>query len=96
MKKNKKKTKISKYEKFIFAFTFVLAVFSPVLSVYAKSTLSKVNYEVEAKKEEIAEQTKSNESLQMKINELASLENLEAIAKELGLSYTGNSVKTVE
>lgn len=96
MKKTKKKLKIGKYEKFLFALTFVLVVFSPVLSVFAKSTLSKVNYEVEAKKEEIALQTKSNQSLQMKINELASLENLEAIAKELGLSYTSNSVKTVE
>ena len=96
MKKNNKKVKMSKYEKFIFAFTFVLVVFSPVLSVYAKSTLSKINYEVEEKKEQIKEQTKSNESLQMKINELASLENLEKVAKELGLSYTGNSVKNVE
>ena len=96
MKKNKKKVKISNYEKFLFAFTFVLLVFFPVLSVYAKSTLSKVNYEVEEKKEQIAIQSKSNQSLQMKINELASLENLEAVAKELGLTYSSSSVKTIE
>lgn len=96
MKKSKKKVKMCGYEKFLYVLTFVLVVFFPVLSVYAKSTLSKVNYEVEEKKEQIAIQTKSNESLQMKINELASLENLEAIAKEMGLKYTSNSVKTVE
>ena len=32
----------------------------------------------------------------MKINELASLENLENVAKNMGLSYTYNSVKTVK
>jgi len=96
MKKKKGKNKFSKYEKFLFAFTFVLVVFSPVLSVFAKSTLSKVNYEVEETKEEIASQTKSNESLQMKINELASLENLELVAKKMGLSYTSKSIKTID
>ena len=32
----------------------------------------------------------------MKINELASLENLEAVAKKMGLSYTNNSIKTID
>lgn len=66
------------------------------MSIFAKSALSKVNYEVESKKEEIAKETKSNESLQMKINELASLDNLEEVAENMGLSYTNSNVKTVE
>ena len=90
------KKKFSRYERVVIIFTFALLVFSPVLSVFAKSTLSKVNYEVESKKDLIEVQEKSNESLQMKINELASLENLEEVAKELGLSYTSNSVKVVD
>ena len=96
MKKTKKKVKFSKFEKVLYVITFVLLVFSPVMSIFAKSTLSKINYEVEAKKKEITYQSKTNQSMQMKINELASLENLEAVAKEMGLSYTSNSVKTVE
>ena len=32
----------------------------------------------------------------MKINELASLENLESIAKEKGLSYNSDSVKIID
>ena len=96
MKKTKKVVKLSGFEKFIFVITFLIVVFSPVMSIFAKSSLSKANYEVEEKKEEIAMQAKSNQSLQMKINELASLENLENVAKEQGLSYTSNSVKTIE
>ena len=66
------------------------------MSVYSKSALSEVNYEVESSREQIATQTKNNESLEMKINELASLDNLEEVAKEMGLSYTSNSIKTIE
>ena len=66
------------------------------MSIFAKSTLSEVNYKLENNKEEIAKQNKNNESLQMKINELASLENLEQVAKKMGLSYTSNSIKTID
>ncbi len=95
-KKIKKKLKLSRFEKILYTVTILLLVFSPVMSIFAKSALSKVNYEVESKKEEIAKETKSNESLQMKINELASLDNLEEVAENMGLSYTNSNVKTVE
>ncbi len=96
MRKTKKKLKLTKGERFIYIFTIILLLSFPFLSVFSKSHLSQVNYEVEEVKEEISGQAKTNESLQMKINELASLENLETVAKEMGLSYTYNSVKTVE
>lgn len=96
MKKPRKKVKLSAFEKFIFVITFLIVVFSPVMSIFAKAALSKANYEVEDKKEEIVLQAKSNQSLQMKINELASLENLETVAKDKGLKYTSSSVKTIE
>ncbi len=96
MKKRKRKLKISKLERFFVVITFALVLVSPVISVYAKSNLSKVNYEVEMTKEKINDEEKNNESLQMKINELASFENLETVAKQMGLSYTSNSIKVVE
>lgn len=96
MKKTKKRVKISNFEKLVYIATIILILSFPLISVYSKSTLTKVNYEVEEIKEEVKEQTKENDSLEMKINELASLENLESIAKEMGLSYTYNSVKTVD
>ena len=95
-KKIKKKLKLSRFEKILYTVTILLLVFSPVMSIFAKSALSKVNYEVESKKEEIGKEIKSNESLQMKINELASLDNLEEVAENMGLSYTNSNVNTVE
>ena len=96
MAKRKGKVKFTKYEIVLFVITFAVCVSYPFMSVYAKSALSEINYEVESSRDEISVQNKNNESLQMKINELASLENLEAVAKKMGLSYTSNSIKTID
>ena len=95
-RKKKKSVKFTKFEKVLFVITAVICLSYPFMSIFAKSTLSEVNYKLENNKEEIAKQNKNNESLQMKINELASLENLEQGAKKLGLSYTSNSIKTID
>lgn len=94
--KKRIKWKLSKFQKFLCSITIIMVVSFPVASIYAKSLLSKVNYEVEEVKEKISYQKKENESLQMKINELASLENLEAVAKKLGLTYISKNIKTIE
>ena len=96
MKKKKRKLKGTRLERLLIVLTFALVLLSPVASVYAKSNLTKVNYQVEVTKEKISDEEKNNESLQMKINELASFENLETVAKQMGLSYTINSIKTLE
>lgn len=96
MKKRKKKGKFTKFEKLLLTITLIVGLSYPFMNIFAKSTLSEMNYKVESDKEKIAEQNKNNESLKMKINELASLENLESVAKKMGLSYTGNSIKTID
>lgn len=97
MKKTKKKRcKFTKFEKFLFAVTFIISLSYPFMNIFAKSTLSEMNYKLESNKDQIEEQSKNNESLKMKINELASLENLESVAKKMGLSYTSNSIKTID
>ena len=95
-KRKKRKTKFTKFEKFLLVMTAIVSLSYPFMSVFAKSTLSEMNYKLENSKAKIAEQNKNNESLKMKINELASLENLEAVAKKMGLSYTNNSIKTID
>ncbi|MDD5980488.1 MAG: hypothetical protein PUC23_05220 [bacterium] len=90
------KRKLTKFELIVYTFTIILSMLFPLFSVYSKSILSKVNYEVEEIKEETEKRTKTNEDLKMQVNELASLENLESVAKEMGLVYTYNNVKVVE
>ena len=45
---------------------------------------------------EVEKQEDTNQSLAMKINEMASLENIQTISKNLGLSYNNDNIKTIE
>ena len=92
----KKRVKMSRFERLIYTFAIVLVVSAPLTIVFSKATLSKINFEVEKTKKEIEEQNKTNESLSMKINELASLDKIEEVAKEQGLSYNNDNIKNID
>ena len=92
----KKKVKIGKFEKLLYLLTFLLVISSPLIIVFSKSTLSEVNYEVEKIKKQITDKEKENESLQMKINELASLENIQKVIEDEGLIYNNDSIKNID
>ncbi len=96
MRKVKKRLKMSKFERLLYAFAILLLLSSPITIVFSKSVLSQANFEVEKAKNDIVEQTKVNESLTMIINELASLEKIQEVAKEQGLSYNNDSIKVIE
>ena len=95
MKKVKKRIKISKFEKLLYTLAVTLLVPSPVSIVFSKATLSKINFEVEKKKNDIELQEKTNEGLAMTIDELASLTKIQEVAEEQGLSYNNDNIKTV-
>ncbi len=96
MRTVKKRLKMSKFERLLYTLAIVLAVSSPVFIVGSKATLSKVNFEVEQQKKQIAAQQKKNESISMKINELASLDKIQEVAKNQGLSYNNDNIKTIK
>ena len=96
MKVIKKRKKLGKFERLLYTFAIVLTLSLPVSIVFTKATLAQINFEVEKAKKEIANQSKTNQSLSMKINELASLDKIEEVAKNEGLSYNNDNIKTVE
>lgn len=97
MKKNKnKKIKFLKGEK-IFLFLIILfGVVSPIITVSSKSVLSRSNIELERVKKKVEKQENINESLEMQVNELASLSNIQDIAKEYGLSYNNDNIIVIK
>lgn len=96
MKKNKKKkNKYTKFEKLLYTFAAFLLVVAPVSVVFSKATLSKINFEVERQKKEIEVQKKTNESIAMAIDELASLTKIQEVAEQQGLSYNNSNIKTI-
>ena len=95
MKKVRKKVKMSKFERLLYTLALFLLVISPVSIVFSKATLAKINFEVEKQKKDIDEQKKTNESLAMTIDELASLTKIQQVAEEQGLSYNNDNIKSV-
>lgn len=91
----KKKIKVPFFEKTLYFFAISILVLSPISIVFSKATLSKINFEVEKQKKLIEEQKKTNDSLNMTINELASLSKIQEVAEEQGLSYNNSNIKTI-
>ena len=95
-KTKKKKLKISKFEKALYVFAITLVLVAPISVVFTKSTLSEINFKVEKMKKEISSKKKINEGLEMKINELVSLDNIKDVIKAEGLSYNNDNIKNIE
>lgn len=97
MKKNKKnKTiKLKSLERKVTVLGAIVLFALWGISFFAKNTLSSVNIEVERLSRKIKEQKEVNQSLSMKINELASLENINAVANQSGLAYNNNNIRIV-
>ncbi len=87
---------LSKFEKLLYGFALFLLVLAPLATVFSQAALSKVNYDVEKIKGEISAQEKVNESLSMKISELASLDKIQEVAQSEGLSYNNSNIKYVD
>ena len=95
-KTKKKKLRMSKLEKTIYVFAITLLLIAPIVVVFTKSALSEINFKVEKMKKEIAAQEKTNQGLEMKINELVSLDNIKDVIKAEGLSYNNDNIKNIE
>ena len=92
----KKKKGLTKLERFICKSGIFMTIVLLVGIVFTSATISKMNIELQKKSMEVESQVNTNESLAMKINEMASLENIQVISKNLGLSYNNENIFTVE
>lgn len=95
MAKNNKKIKLLKGEKMMYALLVFLLISIPLFNVYTSSLLSETNNEVEKLKKNIERQELVNQGLSMQIDELASLENIQSIASDYGLSYNNSNIKSI-
>lgn len=94
MKKNKTMKFIAFERKFEILGAIIL-VFLWAISFFAKISLSSINVEVERLSKEVKTQNQTNQSLSMKINELASLENIQEVANSEGLAYNNGNIIVV-
>lgn len=92
---NLKKVKILKGEKILYFLLIFLVVALPLTNVFVKALLSESNIQVEQLKNKITKQTNLNEGLSMQVNELASLDKIQEVAKDMGLSYNNDNIKVI-
>ena len=95
MKKRNKRVKILKGEKMIYTLILFAVISFPIATVFTKAKLSETNIALEQIKNKVSTQEGINESLSMQVDELASLDKIELVATEKGLSYNNNNIKNI-
>lgn len=95
MKKNKTGKLINSERRFV-VFGAILLLFLWGISFFMKNSLASINIEVERLSRNIKEQKEVNQSLAMKINELASLENVNVVANQVGLAYNNDNIRLIK
>lgn len=95
MRKSKTGKLISRERRFM-VFGAVLLLFLWGISFFMKNSLASINIEVERLNRDIKEQKEVNQSLTMKINELASLENVNVVANQVGLAYNNDNIRLIK
>lgn len=93
--KRKKMSKYSRVERFLYKSCLIMIITLVVGIIFSQTTLSNVNLQLEKLKINLSKQEDTNQSLVMKINEMASLENIQTVARSMGLAYNNENVKTI-
>ncbi len=85
----------SKYEKIFLSLTIVFLVMSFLCKSLMGAYVQSSNAEIQRMKDKINNQKEINLSMQMKINELASLDNALDVADSYGLSYNNSNIRII-
>jgi len=96
MAKKNDESKLLPMDRLMITIISILGIFVPVSVVFSKATLSDSNIEVERMKSRVQKQENANQSLSMQVDELASLSNIQDIAKEYGLSYNNDNIIVID
>ena len=92
--KKKKYVKL-KGENFLTTLIGILIVGTLLVNFVGKATLQSNNAELQRLKSKAETQEKLNASIQMKINELSSLDNALEVADTFGLEYNNSNIRVV-
>ena len=85
----------NKLEKLIYKSFVLTTVILVVGIIYSRAALGKINLEVQELSNIIKDEIEDNQSLVMKINEMVSLDKIQKVSNELGLTYNNDNIKSV-
>lgn len=96
MKKNKKKSKITKGERMLYFYATLAFFLMLGLKIFCGASIGEMKMSIEEIKYNIEDQEKKNESLTMQVNELTSFENVQKVVKEMGLAYNNDNIIVID
>lgn len=91
----KRKMKLLRIEKVLYLSAVLCMGGLVLLRIFFGANIGNLKLEVEKLNLELSEQTKKNESLVMKVNELTSFDNVKSVVKDLGLAYNKDNIVIV-
>lgn len=92
MKKQSRKRRITKGEVSLVFLIVICLVSTFVLKIFCGASISNLSMNVEKIRYEIDSQSKTNESLVMKVNELTSFDKVKDVVNNMGLTYNNDNV----
>lgn len=95
MARKKKHVKVLKGEKIVYVLIAIVVFLFPISTVFTKAVLSETNISLERMKTRVTKQEEVNESLSMQVDELASLDKIQEVATNKGLSYNNTNIKNI-
>jgi len=96
MKNKKKKRFLCSLERFVYKFCIFIIIILIIGIVCGQTTLAQINLDVQKLTAKVEEYKDQNESLSMKIDEMTSLDKIQKISEEYGLSYNSDNIKTID
>ena len=94
--KTNRKAKFSTLEKIIYTTAMTMLFAFPFGLVNYQGQMNDLNIQAQNLTNQVNVQTRVNESIQMKISELASLENIEEPARVAGLQINNDNIKSIQ
>ena len=95
MKKKKKKI-FSRFESFLYRVCIFIVIVLIIGIVCSETSLARVNVDFQKKEKEIDVEKKKIASLEMKMDEITSLDRIKEVSLEYGLFYHSENIKTIE
>lgn len=95
MSKKTKKVIITKGEKLLYVTATLCLAFTLALKIFCGAGVSHLSMSIEKKNYDIKTQTKKNESLTMKVNELTSFDKVREVVEDMGLAYNNENIIVV-
>lgn len=91
-KRKSRKTKVTPGEVLLYFVAGICLIATFSMKIFGGAKISNLSMTAEKIKYDIDSQSKKNESLVMKVNELTSFENVKTVVDDMGLAYNNENV----